>query len=80
MVHRYVKKEKGTPLGFWSIWIGNCPQESEVQGLDYDIGSTGFLRVSLDSSKYAALDHRSVSYGALWLSIIDKILWGIIIL
>lgn len=66
MVHRYVKEEKGTLLGFWSIWIGNCPQKSEIQGLDYDIGATGFLRVSLvlwDSNK----DHRSVSYGALYI-------------
>lgn len=83
MVHWYVKEEKGTLLSFWSIWIRNCPQESEIQGHDYDIGAIGFLRTSLvswDSSKDAALDHRSVSYGALWLSIIDKILWGIIIL
>lgn len=68
MVHRYVKEEKVTLLGFWSIWIGNCPQESEIQGHDYDIGAVGFLRASLvlwDSSKDAALYHRSVSYGAL---------------
>lgn len=83
MVHRYVKEEKVTHLGFWSRWIGNCPQESEIQGHDYDTGAGGFLRASLvlwGSSKDAALDHRSASYGALLLSIIDKILRVIIIL
>lgn len=78
-----LKKKKSHILGFWSIWIGNCPQEYEIQGHDYDIGAVGFLRASLvlwGSSKDAALDQRSASYGALWLSIIDTILWVIIIL